>query len=70
MYMQTLKLPDNFIRKLVKTPERGMGYQTVNVILKNGKILHQYKVLNAQLLMLDDEENVSVKDIDKIEIEN
>jgi len=70
MQLQTVKLSENFINALVNLPENGMGYQIVKVILKSGKILHQHKVLNSELLMLDENENISVKDIDKIELED
>ncbi|PIP54000.1 MAG: hypothetical protein COX07_07695 [Bacteroidetes bacterium CG23_combo_of_CG06-09_8_20_14_all_32_9] len=69
MQPQTLKLSDNFINALVNLPENGMGYQIVKVILKSGKILHQHKVLNSELLMLEENEIITVKDIDKIELE-
>lgn len=70
MQSRTLKLPDNFINRLVNLPETGMGYQIVKVILKSGKILYQHKVLNSELLMLEENENITVKDIDNIELEN
>ncbi len=70
MQSRTLKLSDNFINILVKLPESGMGYQIVKVILKSGKILYQHKVLNSELLMLEENENITVTDIDKIELEN
>ena len=46
-----------------------MGYQLVKVILKSGKILHHHKVFNAELLMLDENENINAKDIETIELE-
>jgi hypothetical protein len=70
MQTQTLKLPDSFINILVNLPESGIGYQIVKVILKSGKVLHQHKVLNSELLMLEENENITVKDIAKIELEN
>lgn len=70
MQTRTLKLTDSFINVLVNLPESGMGYQLVKVILKSGKILHQHKVLNSELLMLEENENITVKDIEKIELEN
>jgi hypothetical protein len=70
MQVRTLKLPDSFINILANLPENGMGYQIVKVILKSGKVLYQHKVLNSELLMLEETENISVKDIDKIELEN
>ena len=70
MEPQTLKLPDSFINILVNLPENGMGYQIVKVILKSGKILHQHKVINSSLLLLEENENITEKDIDKIDLES
>ena len=69
MQSKTLKLSDDFINILINLPESGMGYQIVKVVLKNGEVLHQHKVLNAELLMLEENENITIKDIDKIELE-
>ncbi len=68
--MRTLKLSDSFINILANLPEDGMGYQIVKVILKSGKVLNQHKVINSELLMLEVNENIAVKDIAKIELEN
>jgi hypothetical protein len=38
---------------LLSQPENGMGYQIIKVILKNDKVLHQHKVINSSLLMLE-----------------
>ena len=70
MQTRSLKLSDSFTNILVDLPETGMGYQIVKVILRSGKILHQHKVLNSEFLMLEENENIAVKDIDKIELEN
>jgi hypothetical protein len=70
MQTRTLKLPDSFINILINLPENGMGYQIVKVILKSGKVLHKHKVLNSELLMLEENENITVIDIEKIELEN
>lgn len=70
MQTRTLKLPENFINILINLPETGMGYQIVNVILKSGKVLYQHKVINSELLMLEGDENIAVKDIAKIELES
>jgi hypothetical protein len=70
MQTRTLKLSDNFINILINLPENGMGYQIVKVILKSGRILVQHKVLNSELLILDENENIVIKDIDKIELES
>jgi len=70
MQTRTLKLSDSFINLLINLPESGMGYHLVKVFLKSGKVLYRHKVLNSELLMLEENENIAVKDIDKIELEN
>ena len=70
MQTRTLKLSDSFINILVNLPENGMGYQIVKVILKSGKILNHHKVINSSLLMLEENENITEKDIAKIELES
>ncbi len=69
MQNRTLNLPDSFTNILANLPETGMGYQIVKVILKSGKVLHHHKVVNSEILMLEKNENISIKDIDKIELE-
>jgi hypothetical protein len=69
MHTKTLKLPDSFINTLVNLPENGMGYQIVKVILRSGKILRRHKVLNSELLMLEENEKIYANDIEKIELE-
>ena len=70
MQTRILKLPDSFINTLVNLPENGMGYQIVRVILKSGRILRQHKVINSSLLMLEENESITEKDIEKIELES
>jgi hypothetical protein len=70
METRALKLSDSFINVLVNLPENGMGYQVVKVILKSGRILYQHKVINASLLLLSENENITEKDIEKIELES
>ena len=69
MKTRTLKLPDSFINILVDLPESGMGYQIVKVILRSGKILHGQKVINSELLMLEENEFIQATDIANIELE-
>lgn len=69
MKTRYLKLPDIYINTLVNLPEKGMGYQVVKVFLKSGKVLNRHKVLNSELLMLEENENITIKDIDNIELE-
>jgi hypothetical protein len=70
METKSLKLSDSFINLLVSLPENGMGYQIVKVILKSGEILNHHKVINSSLLMLEENENITEKDIAKIELES
>ncbi|MDP3914905.1 MAG: hypothetical protein Q8R96_14325 [Bacteroidota bacterium] len=70
METRTLKLPDNFINILVNLPESGMGYQIVKVILRSGKVLHKQKVLNSEILLLEENELIQARDIANIELEN
>jgi hypothetical protein len=46
-----------------------MGYQLVKVILKNGLILNNHKVLNSSLLILEKYEKLDEKEIVSIEAE-
>ena len=70
MQTRTLKLSDSFINALVNLPESGMGYQIVKVFLKSGEVLDQHKLINSEILILEENENISIKDIEKIELEN
>lgn len=70
MQTQKIILPDRFVNYLVNLPENGMGYQLVKVFLKSGKILNHHKVINSSLLMLEENENITEKDIAKIELES
>ena len=70
MVSKELKLPDSFINILVNLPESGMGYQIVKVILKSGQVLYQHKVFNSEILVLEENENISINDIEKIELDN
>ena len=70
MEAQLLKLPNRFIEMLVNLPESGMGYQIVKVFLKSGEVLRQQKVLNSEILMLENNANISIKDIENIELES
>lgn len=69
MQTRTLELSESFIGTLLNQPENGMGYQIVKVFLKSGRILHQLKVLNSQILLIEQDEMITVNDIEKIELE-
>ena len=66
---QRIDLPDKFVNFLITLPENGMGYQLVKVFLKKGNVLHNLKVINSSMLIV--EQNIKLKkgDIEKIELE-
>jgi hypothetical protein len=70
MKTRRLKLSENFIKSLLKLPESGMGYQFVQIFLKSGKILYHRKVLHSELLLLSEGEQITLMDIDKIELDS
>jgi hypothetical protein len=69
MKPKTIKLPENFVNKLVNLPESGMGYQVVKIILRSGKVLHRQKVINSEYLMLDGTQDFLVNEIKTIDLE-
>ena len=46
--MTTIRLPAVWIDRLVHMPESGMGYQRVNIRLRQGKVLKDVTVFNAE----------------------
>lgn len=69
MKIKKLTLPEKFIYILVHHPESGFGYRMVNVFLKSGMVLPRLKVINSEFLILNDEQDISVSDIESIEPE-
>ncbi|MEO5777128.1 MAG: hypothetical protein ABIQ27_09480 [Flavobacterium sp.] len=64
-----LKLPDRFIIYLENLPEHGMGYQTIDIELFDGRILTDRIVFNSTYLKkLDDEEKIEPNQIKNIKI--
>jgi len=63
-----LKLNDEYIDYLSNQPEQGMGYQIVDITLKNGRVLNDRIVINSSYLKLNDSEQINLDDIVKIEI--
>ncbi len=61
-------LPEKFSEMLEKLPEQGMGYQIVDVFLKNGNALSKKIVLNSNILELDKSEKIEVEDITFIKL--
>jgi hypothetical protein len=61
-------LTDSQIEYLSHQPENGMGYQIVDLTLKSGDVLMKKVVLNCSILQLEDQEQLNVEDIIKIEL--
>lgn len=60
------KLPDDLVKILQAMPEKGMGYHVVTVTMKDGRIFPNRVVMNSELLIVQEEEDLEVKDIDTI----
>ena len=65
---EKVELPTNLIDKLADLPEQGMGYQVVNVTLKNGQVLTDRRVVNSIYLLLLDNEHLKTTDIENVEL--
>lgn len=63
-----INLPKKFSDLLENLPEQGMGYQIVDIVLKNGKCLTKKIVLNSSILELEKSEEIKAKDIDIIKL--
>lgn len=67
---QKIRLPDNFIKQLIETPENGMGFHIVDLHLKNGEVLKNQIVLNSSILTIENTFNLDINEIDLIKISN
>ena len=47
-------IPEVFVKKLQTLPETGMGYQIVDVKLKDGRLLSKVILLNSSILVIDE----------------
>ena len=63
-----LKLSNKFSNYLVDLPEQGMGFQIVDIELKNGNLLKDRVILNSMYLKLIENEIIENKDIKSIRI--
>lgn len=62
-----IKLPEELINKLSNLPEKGMGYQIVDVELIDGTILNNIKVINSTYFLIPNSK-YKTSDIKNIEI--
>lgn len=67
---QKIRLPDNFIKQLIETPENGMGFHIVDLHLKNGEVLKNQIVLNSSILTLENTFKLDISEIELIKISN
>lgn len=63
-----IKLKEEHIEYLLELPESGMGYQIVDLTLKDGHQLKKRVVLNSQFLLLENSENIDPNFIEKVEL--
>jgi hypothetical protein len=58
-----IKIPTLLVEKLISTPESGMGYHKVDLMLKDGNKLFNQTILNCSILLLDEDIELSSDDI-------
>jgi hypothetical protein len=59
-----VRLEDRFVKKLLNLPESGMGYQRVDVRLRDGRELSDLVVYNAEEIELP----ASVADVGLVDV--
>ena len=66
-----IKLSKKWIKYLISLPESGMGYQIVDIELKDGRIIKGVYVFNAEYLDLPNKYgSLKANDIKKIKLSN
>ena len=64
-----IKLSKKWVEYLALVPESGMGYQIVDVTLKDGRVLKNTVVFNAEDLKLPPEHRgVELEDVEEIRL--
>ena len=58
-----MRLSQKWVDKLTALPETGMGYQVVDVYLKNGMIIRELKLFNGEVLVNQAHSSFSENDI-------
>lgn len=67
--MEKVKLNTQFMEELKELPENGIGFQLVNIIKKDGKVLTNRVISNCEYLLLKEGETIDVSEIKEIEID-
>lgn len=63
-----IQLKEEHIQYLSHLPESGMGYQIVDVTLRNGQHLKNRIVVNSEFLVLEAHEDIDPSFIEKVEL--
>lgn len=61
-----IELSDDLKSSIDELPETGMGYHIVDIILKNGRILTNRKIINGTFLITNPDESIHVDEIEDI----
>lgn len=60
-----IKLSKKWVERLLSMPETGMGYQTVDITLKDGRVIKRVNIFNAEDLELPDEyKSIKIENIE------
>lgn len=66
---KTLKLSAKWVKKLIELPESGMGYQIVDIVLQDKRVISKVVILSSEIIMLPlGYENITEKDIADIKL--
>jgi hypothetical protein len=57
-------IPDNLLKELILKPETGMGYQVVNVILKDGRQINRVVVVDGKITKIRGMDTIPFKSED------
>jgi hypothetical protein len=63
-----IKLLEKQINLLEHLPEQGMGYQIVDITLKNGITLNEKVILNSTYLQIEENEKIDPNEIKTIKL--
>ncbi len=63
-----IKLLQKQIDLLQNLPEQGMGYQVVDITLRNGTTLNEKVILNSMYLQTEDNEKIDPNEIKSIKL--
>ncbi len=63
-----LKLPSEWVERLQRLPESGMGYQVVDLDLEGGRRLRGVPVFNGEEIFVPESREFDVSEISRIEL--